>query len=1811
MNREGIRRVGVFIMAMLLVAGTCGECGTQVYACEPVGYNYAGADNLAIAEENGESQSYTVEKSDEEDTTLEIEDETESSTNDTLVIEDENASHQDETDEYNQEETVSDTVSETETVLEDEETISETETTDIDIEKNKTEAADEIMQPVGDMLLTEEYSLKLNQSKISLYETVSRLEQVGDDSYVLRVNISPQMWVAGTENGVLTWKVKDAETEQDSEIVEIAPYGTAKFTTDGTTMPEDELINCKAVLVKSKSLNGAREPKKAIVTAAIVKDDEEVTSVSCEVTVMPLDIDAADLSELGTEEILNGIWMAGFKETVEDTPLAASPLTYTGTKITQNIRLYDRRSKLTEGVDYSIVYKNNINACDSKALNSPSMTINMKGQYSGSITKYFKINRRNIADVTVKQENVAYISNGKLQKYVPQITLNGRKLNNNKDFTIEYYTDKLCQIPATNDWAKQNKNDSVEVFYKVEGIGNYYGECILHESYTDDGTVKESEYTGSYRIAPKSYNVANAQIKYTNKLQYDGNEITAEALNITLKMSGESAYTPLSTQNWNVRLSDAKGTAVDVVTAPGNYSFVITPSDEGVDNGYTGQLSRKFTVSAAYHLKDVAAVTSEWQKTIAFDKSKSELKDNNGKLLGMRQPVSNENLLQSKGDSVEITGNDYDVIYSNNTKVGTAKVTFKGKGRCDGSFSQTFKITAGTFDSQAVTFVDEKMLPQGESPYPVIGYSMGGASPKISVSVGAGEETVTLVANKDYTVAYSNNKAVTTLEKLACVTVKGKGNYAGCVAKLSYAIAPANIGNCRVVAADKAAGAKANDYMTTVTVYDPNGKKLTQGIDYKKLTIEDYTIIDTPGMDPIVAGYDNETSADMDPTGDTANPQAGTYIKVTITGIGAGDTNPDNYNGTGNYVGQVTGTYHLYDKSKTVSKLQIAIDQQVFEGCPVEPTPYKWDSATGGKGNPNGAIHVYLNAANKKAGIETEDATKYIEVVSYSANGAAGTGKVTLKGVGEYGGTRTVNFKIWDKILHVKLKETQSSTAPKVTYNEANQIYEVTFAQGGVTPETIVTAGTDTTELINKKDYTISYSGNKAVSIDAKKAIVTVKGKGVYAKCEPVQLMFNVVPASIAGYRVEVADRTVSTKANDYMSPVTVYDINGKKLTQGKDYKKLTIEDYTIIDTPGMDPTSAGYDNETYAGMDPTGDTGTPKAGTYIKVTVTGIGADSANPLAYNGTGNYVGQAFGIYHLYDKNTAVSKLQIAIDPQLYTGKPIEPTPYNEADGLLGGDNPNGAIHVYLNATDKKAGREVKDASKYIAVEAYSANIKAGTASVTLHGLGEYGGTRKVSFKITKKSYATTRVSKVVINPDFDINTSEDWATATLTATVEPANAANKTLIWSSSNSKVVRIDSVTQIGTDGAEQSMAKVTFLSYGKATIKAVAQDNGKSASININLAKPKSMHFETDTVNLTSGETKQLKCLYDNENLKETNITWTSANPMIATVDEEGMITANHAGATQLAAYDNELNFSATCTVYVTEDIGEMLDITTMGVVANLDSENNTYKTNVTKFENAIMSVAKCGVNEGKTIYVPAGTYYFAVRHDDNNSVRISEVENVSIVLDSQAILRAHASDQDDSRVVWIDNSRNVSITGGTVIGDVESHIYSRESEDEHGYGISVVGSDNVFISNMHIRDCCGDGIYIGTNQRYPQQSTNVHVVDCTIEENHRHDISLTASENVEIRNCSLINTKPHGCMDIEANDGRYNKHVRINNCTFSVGGGAALAILNDADDIVLTDTLLKCNSNRNECYIENRSGTHVYFNGIYIRPNSFYDP
>ena len=129
------------------------------------------------------------------------------------------------------------------------------------------------------------------------------------------------------------------------------------------------------------------------------------------------------------------------------------------------------------------------------------------------------------------------------------------------------------------------------------------------------------------------------------------------------------------------------------------------------------------------------------------------------------------------------------------------------------------------------------------------------------------------------------------------------------------------------------------------------------------------------------------------------------------------------------------------------------------------------------------------------------------------------------------------------------------------------------------------------------------------------------------------------------------------------------------------------------------------------------------------------------------------------------------------------------------------------------------------------------------------------------------------------------------TETLTAIVEP-DGTGSTVEWTSSNPSVA---SVEQNG---------EVTAVSAGTATITATA--GGKSASCEVTVNVPlKGITINGNQTSIRKGTTTQLSVTFDPEDTTDNKtISWSSDDPEIASVDQNGRVTAIADGSTTIRA-------------------------------------------------------------------------------------------------------------------------------------------------------------------------------------------------------------------------------------------------------------------------------------------------------------------
>ncbi|MCL2195341.1 MAG: Ig-like domain-containing protein, partial [Oscillospiraceae bacterium] len=147
------------------------------------------------------------------------------------------------------------------------------------------------------------------------------------------------------------------------------------------------------------------------------------------------------------------------------------------------------------------------------------------------------------------------------------------------------------------------------------------------------------------------------------------------------------------------------------------------------------------------------------------------------------------------------------------------------------------------------------------------------------------------------------------------------------------------------------------------------------------------------------------------------------------------------------------------------------------------------------------------------------------------------------------------------------------------------------------------------------------------------------------------------------------------------------------------------------------------------------------------------------------------------------------------------------------------------------------------------------------------------------------------------------------TLQLTATVTPANAANRNVQWQSTNPSVATVNGI------------GGVTARAPGTATIIATdAQTGDFSAQVIITVSRPVTgVSVSGAPAQLTRGQTAQLTANVTPVNATNRNVTWRSSDTSVATVSASGVVTAAGRGAATITATTVDGNRTAQTTIRV----------------------------------------------------------------------------------------------------------------------------------------------------------------------------------------------------------------------------------------------------------------------------------------------------
>jgi len=135
--------------------------------------------------------------------------------------------------------------------------------------------------------------------------------------------------------------------------------------------------------------------------------------------------------------------------------------TYTGTARKPSVLIYHGGKKLTLNKDYTLTYKNNVN------VGTASVTIVGKENYTGTVTKNYKIVAKSIKSINVTVNNSDHTYTGKSRKASVNLYYNNVKLVLNKDYTLAYKNTVNTGVATVTIKGKGNYTGTIQKTYRI------------------------------------------------------------------------------------------------------------------------------------------------------------------------------------------------------------------------------------------------------------------------------------------------------------------------------------------------------------------------------------------------------------------------------------------------------------------------------------------------------------------------------------------------------------------------------------------------------------------------------------------------------------------------------------------------------------------------------------------------------------------------------------------------------------------------------------------------------------------------------------------------------------------------------------------------------------------------------------------------------------------------------------------------------------------------------------------------------------------------------------------------------------------------------------------------------------------------------------------------------------------------------------------------------------------------------------------------------------------------------------------------
>lgn len=171
--------------------------------------------------------------------------------------------------------------------------------------------------------------------------------------------------------------------------------------------------------------------------------------------------------------------------------------------------------------------------------------------------------------------------------------------------------------------------------------------------------------------------------------------------------------------------------------------------------------------------------------------------------------------------------------------------------------------------------------------------------------------------------------------------------------------------------------------------------------------------------------------------------------------------------------------------------------------------------------------------------------------------------------------------------------------------------------------------------------------------------------------------------------------------------------------------------------------------------------------------------------------------------------------------------------------------------------------------------------------------------------------------------------------------------------------------------------------------------------------------------------------------------------------------------------------------------------------------------------------------------TVKLPAGTYAIGKKLSDAYTGGVKLKSGMTLAMDDAAVLKLRQTDTWAYCVIEISGQHDVRVTGGSIVGDRDDHVFKEPGEEGHCICVQDE-SERVAIDRVRLSKAIGDGVLIVAQGEAGSSCKDVSITNSELFDNRRQGVSIVGGMRVLIANNEIHHiqgTAPQFGVDIES--------------------------------------------------------------------------